>query len=494
MPPQVDPEATWRPAISRTYAVGATLALIAGLSLFGEILFMNGGLGWDGNDRVNLISRQADRLLVEHDVTAYSVGRSLPYLLVGAALLTVGSNLRDADVVTAFQVLNGVTLLMIVFLSQGVWRRLKVSERGQLLFLAGLLASTFVCKWMFFYAPLTDASAFGLGFFMSAALVAGRFRTLAVLTVLAAFVWPTGMWFGVLLLLFPDALDSAELGHPLGRTAVAFALLVLVAIGVEVTASGFEAVMGKPPEAWAGWRNISWNIAAWLVTLGMTWAALTPLIGPLSPRGVMLSLRQMTAARAGLGLGVLAGVSLVTWAVSRHATAGTSVETARLLSVIFATSIQRPAGFVVSHVWFFGPLIILAGWSWHHACAVIHRHGLGLTIVAAIGVCIALSSESRLSSMTYGILLPFLVSAVDQSVRGLSRTAFMVFCGFFLSFALVFSRLWFFVGESIERYFSIVGPWSSQRDFVVQGAWVLTALAVMGATWRRAGAEPTTRA
>src|SRR5205823_5122586 len=63
---------------------------------------------------------------------------------------------------------------------------------------------------------------------------------------------------------------------------------------------------------------------------------------------------------------------------------------------------------------YFGPLVLSLVWFWRPVCRLIHRHGEGMTLVAALAVPFSLFSESRCWIAFVPVLVPFAIKVLDE--------------------------------------------------------------------------------
>jgi hypothetical protein len=84
------------------------------------------------------------------------------------------------------------------------------------------------------------------------------------------------------------------------------------------------------------------------------------------------------------------------------------------MMVIGIGSVAKPAVFLVAHVVYFGPWLLLTAMLWKPVCAQIHEYGLGVTLAVLIGVMHGLDSESRHAIYLIPMLVPFFVMATES--------------------------------------------------------------------------------
>src|SRR6185295_14699796 len=134
----------------------------------------------------------------------------------------------------------------------------------------------------------------------------------------------------------------------------------------------------------------------------------------------------------------------------------------------------RPLLFLVAHVVYYGPIVLLLVILWKPFCRAIHKQGLGLTLFILVNMPLTLTSESRGSISVLPFFVTFLVVASEKLQW---RTSYYWTIG---AIALVFSKVWFTMnnptveGEILkfpaQNLFMNIGPWMANIPYVIQGS------------------------
>ena len=141
-------------------------------------------------------------------------------------------------------------------------------------------------------------------------------------------------------------------------------------------------------------------------------------------------------------------------------------------------SAVKPLVFLVSHPMYFGPAFLLLVFYWKPFTRIVRGHGVGLVLVVLMGIFTSLTPESRQSAPSYFVALPFLALLVDR--LALPRR----FWWFFAALALASTRIWMRMGLPayddqrylhfpFQNFFMNLGPWMSNRMYLLQGVVVL---------------------
>jgi hypothetical protein len=149
-----------------------------------------------------------------------------------------------------------------------------------------------------------------------------------------------------------------------------------------------------------------------------------------------------------------------------------------ILHGITVTSILQPAGFLVAHITYFGPMIILLVMLWLPITRMIQSYGIGLVLCVALMVVFSICSESRRSINFYPFVVPFLAAVIDQLKWKKIHYAVLTLL------SAVFSKVWMLTyharpwrGDAFQfpnqLFYMNYGPWMSHQMYVLQGSIIL---------------------
>jgi hypothetical protein len=155
-----------------------------------------------------------------------------------------------------------------------------------------------------------------------------------------------------------------------------------------------------------------------------------------------------------------------------------------ILKTTILLSITRPFLFIVPHIIYFGPIILLAILLWRPATRMIQKYGLGIILFVLLNLPMALNAESRRSAVLVPVVVIFTVLAADT----LNWRRWHLWT--LAAIALIFSKVWYPInqgsleGELIEfpaqHFFMNAGPWTANGPYMIQ---VAAALAAGGLLW-----------
>jgi hypothetical protein len=424
------------------------------------------GMGWDGVIYGGLAQDFPGRY--HAGVTSYYVSRLFPSFLIYWALRLFGVARTAPHVVTAFRVMNG----LLVIAGGGLWiriaRDLRLGVSGRILGFTGLFLNLAIAKMPAFYPVLTDVPAFFLGLCMLLAALERRFVLLLVVTAIGRFVWPTAVFVGALLLLAPRDVVAA-----VDRRARAFGVAGTLALVIVFVAFTAQLVSGNL-RIWGSITDLVRPVWPLSLALAACYLALT-LMYPASWAFAYMRkvrIRHVANVRTPVTLAVLAGVSFLAARLTNAS--GSEMPMDMIIKLTCWTSVTMPLQFLVAHVLYFGPIVLLLVASWPNVQARVAKAGFGLVLTLGLTLALSLNSESRYLSNLWPMLVPFLAQDWDGRLSPGQL-------GLFVSASLLFSKVWLLIGAPADPlgeypaqlYFMNQGPWMSGFSYAVQGGALL---------------------
>jgi hypothetical protein len=453
-------------------------ALILALACFwlGERVTVNDGLGWDGVIYAGWAKDFHEEVFVKR-VEPYYMQRILPSAVVHYAMRGLQISMTDDNIIRAFGFLNVVLITLMAWLWCGIAGVLAISPGGRWLGLVGFFVNYIILKHTFFCPITTDMAAYAIGAAMLFCYLTGRTAGLVAVLLAGAFVWPSSVYVGALLLVFPRESDDVQ-NMPASLRGAPWRLNVILAgLGTALALVGILYVVRKPPTAALLVDPIYLEPIAGVVYLSLAVALLYLFLGAaaLLDCDRLFAWRWLvTRRRAAAGflvLLLLLGVRLLQYEWSNKQV-GLGVQT--LLPQTAFAAVAKPGVFLVTHVAYYGPMVLLTMWLWRPVCRLLHQYGVGLALAVLAGLVLSLNSQSRFTINIFALLIPFVVKATDDLHWDLRQYAF------FASLSVVFSKVWLtinrgpFHGNLLEfpdqLLFMSHGPWISTSMYLAQGA------------------------
>lgn len=448
--------------------VAATFLIVTVNHLFSEKIAVNRGLGWDGSFYGAWAADFPEQVLSK-GLDAYYTGRMLPSGLVYYTLGLLGVERTPEHIVHAFGALN----IACITVAGGIWvliaRQLSLSLAGLVLGYIGLFVNFFILKWSPYYPVLTDVPAYLIGFLTLYFYLARRTWALLATTLAGAFVWPTALYLGGLLLLFPreptSDTDAPASHRTLPVVAATGLAMILLATIVYLFSTGWllPNAATQPVQATL--------VPSVLITVASAWLGVWRLLDGRKLFEPSYWLRRLRSPDFYIVVASLAAIKVTQGLLSTEVPSAAHEKFH--FAILAMTSIARPGAFLVAHALFYGPIVLLTLILWQPMCRLIHLHGIGLTLAATLGVIIGIGSESRDLVNVMPLIVPFAVLASG------SLPARASFVWPFLLLALAFSKFWLrinFTGDPTAyptRLFWTNGPWISTIPYFIQAAAVV---------------------
>jgi hypothetical protein len=429
--------------------------------LLGERTGFREGLGGDGF-QIAHVTRDFPEIGAFLD--GYTVQRIAPSVLAYGLLQIIGAEPTNENIVSVFAVLDVLLVTGTAFVWSLTADALSLSRRGKNLGLAGLMLNWAVLKFIWFTPVLTDAPAMFVGGLSILLWLRGSVAGLVLATFAGAFIWPTQLLVGSLLLLFPrpDAEPRQSPRERLPRWLVP-ALFVSAAtaigvVGIQLQRTGFTIGNGTT-ETVAALMPLSIAFSAGFLAL-----ASAPILARTRELTSEIRVDMQLARRLGLVAALIITVKLVQMGIAQSPTRAFSTED--FLGRLVWTTTVLPGLFLVAHVSFFGPLVVVAVLAWRRTCDVIVALGPGLALVVLATIALSLFSESRTLFNVFPMVIPFVVKAVDTDQP--SRLEAFIF----IAAAILFSKIWLPLGSGFAHpeYLLSQGPWMTPEMYAIQGA------------------------
>lgn len=442
----------------------ATVCVLAGVVAVtwgqaGELIAARDGIGYDGAVYAGVV-RAPGEWLAEATISHHRVQRVLPSLVVHLVLRPLGLHESTTAIIVAFQVLNFGMMAVGAAVWTSIARRLDLSRPAAWFGFVALVGNYALLKFAGYYPVLTDTAGWFLGLCLLWAAVHRRRTALLLVSVAAAFTWPTVLYSGLVLF---AASRPTSVGHASRRWSAAGAAILAGAVSVSALVAwqcGTDCVAPIMTETTVE------ELLPVSVAVLATWIFLAtrPLLQHLQ---VSPLLRAIDVPRAVVAVAVLLGVSLMQARLSQPS----ELTLLRTLQNISLGSIAKPAGFVVAGTTFFGPALLLTIAWWRRVVPRLAEHGPVLVAVMVGYVVLAVDLEARKFMNVWPFVAAFTAAAVDRvGWRGRQVAWFAVL-------SLVASRVWLplnhgeLTGDRLaypdQLYFMSMGPRMSPLSFLL---------------------------
>jgi len=467
------------PAASDYAMIFTTLGIALCCFFFGERITIGDGFGWDGQFSRTMVKDFFNQL-VNVGVNDHRFQRILPCAIIHYSLRALSIPLTDYWIIKAFGIFNIMLLIFISYIWSLIADHLKISLKGKWLGFTAFFLNFAVLKWAFYNPTLTDISGYAIGITMLLLFLKNKLTGLYIVTVLGAFTWPIALFIGSLLLFFPkDDINPAPVRFHFNIILAALSAFIVFA-GIKYAlfhgyVIGFGVTKPVLPVI-----NLSIACSLLYIFFGLknilnnkSFFDLRFLIGKIHFKRQVIVVITFIAIKAIIFFG-------------SHDHVGLGIT--KVFGKTMLLCIAQPFIFFISHILFYGPIIILALFMWKSVCRLIQNHGLGLTLCVILSFVLSLNSESRVHIFSYPLIVPFIIKAVDSLKWKKSCYWFMAVL------SIILSKAWLIINTQplnmnvpaeqfrefpFQFYFMNHGPWMSNIMYIVQGSVVLLCGAII---------------
>jgi hypothetical protein len=448
-------------------------------------LYVNGMPPWDASFYTRLARDFYGTL---SQAGPYTIQRILPSAIIYHLFRALSVQPTDENIILGFVLLNALLITLTGYLFALVADELGISRRGKWLGFVGLFFNFAVLKHRLYDPVLTDTSAYATGMLLLYFYLKRKRAGLLISTALGAFVWPTILLQGTLLLAFPRPEASDVLPVATGVRPVSARPFYLkagaVAISLLVSLAGLLLILyvlrvGVPIVLPVFRPSLPLSIA--VVVLYLFYGMKTLLLaGELLNVDHLLSYLAKKRVVLGMASAVLLFVLVKLAQAALTQQAGPNYPVSLYVLTTFWVCVIYPAVFLISHVVYFGPIVLLLLFLRKEVCRLIQEHGLGLWLCAALSLLLSLNSESRQMINFLPVFVVFVARATDDLRWGKAQYWLLAVL------SLLLSKAWLRIGPlrtegmtnheillSNQLLFMNNGPAMSGRMYVVQGCAVL---------------------
>jgi hypothetical protein len=476
-----------------------------------EKIFYNNGLGFDGKI-YGALAQNFYPYVSLHKIPIYYIGRLFPSFIVNTALRAFGLSLTVPNIIRGFEYYNFVLLLLCTIIFILISKELKFSRNAIWIAFLGLFFNFAIAKFVFYYPVLTDMTAYTLSFLLFYSFLKNKPLIILLLTFIGAFTWPTSIYIGLLLYIFPYKsikyepllhktkfeqnlthrnFDIGKIFHlprkiierasqkininqkinrklafiiPLSFSAFILTLLIYMHFILDYTPNlNFK----KPIE-----RLIILSI---LMTISYIFISLKSILNNKCLYRIQLFLEQINYKRIIISLLFFIFIKLIiNYLGIPNEEWGVNHDTFILRLLYKSTS--KPLIFLISHIVYYGPITILILLFWQSIIKHIWDYGYGIFILFFAMIILSITSESRQLINFYPFFIFVLVKPLGKLKYNLVHWVIL------FSFSFLYSKIWYPInqrGETGEylplgqNYFMNFGPWMSDKMYYIQGTVVL---------------------
>jgi hypothetical protein len=448
------------------------LLVLSGLGLFGEKIPVNNQTGWDGKHYANL-TINFQTLAAQKQIDSYQYQRILTPAVIHYTAKLVDIPLTSNNIVRVFSYYNLVLILCAALLFFKLSTFLKLTIPTEIIGFSILFLNVFILKNTPYYPVLTDTTAFFMGFLVVYFYLTNKPMLLYCTILLGQFCYPL-----FLIASFPLALNIRSNSFSLMfKDIPVYKILAIVTI--TIICFGWYQLLVVP------------NTVLPKYTM-----ELNTLLLPISIIGVCLyAWRSLSAIQLvtltngnpsplwptiGKGLGIIFFWLLTTFFVTQISIPEEVFTPMVFIYNLLQQCIANPFVFVVAHITYIGPgliLVLLFYTSFLKTVVNLGDSAIGYFIIIS---CLSIGSETR----QFIHFLPFMVIVLLISLN--SYTISIKQAILFLGLSLLASKCWFpintphsftdynYANFPNQRYFMNQGPFMSTESY-----WINLCIAIV---------------
>lgn len=465
--------------------------------LFAERLTVNNGLGWDGV-LYGKWAKDFYNTVVVPGIPGYYTQRFLPSAIVHYSMRLFRVPLDDWHVIHAFDVYNFLLLLLCSYVWGLTSDRLSLTNKSKWIGFFFLFLNYAILKNNFYHSVLTDTSAFTLGLLTFYFFLTDKPLGLLAVILVGGFVWPTVPVFGAILLVFP--ISKNALAKDAAPRSLRYLVIVLVFMFLVPAARLTDARLPERIALFPGILRVDGPLV-FLSIAGVAAYLSAGLFDVLNVRDlfdVKPMWKSVSWKRVAAVVPAFAVIFLLRHVLNNGEIAGWPSSMSFAIHTVLS-SLTEPLIFVVAHIVYFGPGIILLFIFSREVCEIAKGYGPGMILVLLAAFVLSINPQSRFLINVAPMVLILVVSAGQETF--LKRTNVW----FWLVLSLIYSKVWYrfntgpqlddgtmnsLLNFPLQHYFMNSGPWMSHQMYLVQGGIILITGLVIYFYTRRHVASP----
>lgn len=431
------------------------------------------GYGWDGRVYGNLAGNFSE-IIRTTGISSYYSQRIFPSAIIFSFINIFHLSPTTDLIIRLFSFYN----ILLFVASSILWIKIssgvKLTLRTQWLGFILLFITFPVLKFYPYYPVLTDPTAYFLGFLTVYAAVRNRSLLMLLVICVSYFTWPQLAGMSIIFFLFPlhqqDSVNQGTVttGKYLGILAILIIsiLILWVIISSRLTEN----------KSFAWYMNLILSFASVILFLSFTMIAL------IKKFSLHAFLNEIIAKKLLIRFSILI-LLFVAMGFLKSSITNTSLYGPDLKSftiIFIRTSIQLPFKFIIAHVTFFGPSVLLCIIFYKEIYRKILCLGYGGIFASLLCLFFSIGSESRWLIGYY----PFLILLLSLAVNTREMIFSKMFIPGILVFSLLFSKIWFPMNLPetwnsqpdyfpFQRYFMNQGPWMSHNMFILHSTGII---------------------
>ncbi len=428
----------------------------------GERVWANQGAGWDGANYAK-IAMHFEEFLQNAKIDSYRAKHALPSIMIYYTSKLLNINItKTAEVVQFFLVFQYILLLVSVYYAQLISRFLKFTTKTNYIFYSALFLTLPILK-KFLYIPIgTDISAFTIGIIMLYYYLKNDSIKLLISSLLGSFIYPSIVYAGFILLLFPSQTteDHSEKPEPKSRDINFYiriiAMLIYIGLIAYVRITDFRSSNSSQ----------QLNTSLFWISVVSILVFIYRLMIPFTVNKIFVKRGRIYLLNLTLVIILVLAVHFITEFISGRVGKQMTIELF-IKSIVYG-SISNPLASLVCHISYFGPFILIIVIFWKKLVPIIINYGWSFTGFIILYLILSLGRESRQFINAWPVFVTIgciYLNKFEFSWR---------FIYSFIGLSIVFSKVWFKINSIPLPWDGALIEFPKQRFFMMNGAWMST--------------------
>lgn len=396
---------------------------------FGERIPINHGMGWDGVLYTELAQHFSD-LVFSHQLAQYSLQRILP-----SGVIYFFANLMHVAVTTEhmplfFSIYNTLILVFAVAIWNKIATELNFNPQVRIISFVGLFFNYAILKMNTYYPILTDTSAFVCGLLMFYLFLKNKSLGVLATGVIGAFIFPTLLYVGLILFIFPAKNDEKN-GRPDPVITTQNTIISIILAVILVTLSLFVCLVLQEKSVGGYYSAPIIYLSALLLFFYLVYL-LRPFLN--NRPSFFAELNKNFNFRLLIVFMTFVSVKWLIWFLSNGETGTLSF--VDFFKHVATQSVAYPLNFLISHVIYYGLIVLLCMHFWKEITNYFKEKGPGLFIVGLLYALLSIGSESRQLINFFPVMV---IVVADILNKKLLTWHFVVW---FVALSLLLSKAW----------------------------------------------------
>ena len=452
------------------------LMIIVAISIAGEKVAINRGIGWDGESYFTTM-RSFISMIKHHGYDQYAIRRIMPWGLTNIICAIVGINVTRNVAIASGVIYNVIALALSVFYFFRISNLKQWKIETEVIGFAFVFYSFLVLKMLGYYPILSDVFGMTLGLMLCYYFFANKKWALIICGFLGATLWPSSPVCAFALAFFPrkELTYASQTENKYNKYLLNGLYILIASLPVLFIIQGLIEYHGHIMLAMRAICPLTIPVSEWIIPLSCLCSCLFYyyLVSAFKISLPQVIKENFTGKSVWYNY-VLFVVCILSISVIGKILANSNPGTLTpLLTIkwIVMTSMTDPFVFVENYFVYYGLAYILILIFWKDLAKIIMNQGLGYLFVVALWVLFSIRPEARVSILYWIFPVMALLMYIDTKNIRKSATGYAVIS------SLIFSHFWFpFNVPNMEKYlawenYANYTKFPAQRYFLNHGHW-----------------------